>query len=112
MGPGQSEGFSLRKGAGLHLSWYRRKVRCGHRYGWDGPVKLVLGRGGGCSGYLSFLGSVCESRAVGDTRGEEQGTHLSGEGTAPQRGGLVVQAAVRFGTWRQKWGVSAVSTIA
>lgn len=75
------------------------------RVGWT--VKLVLGRGGGVL-VTSAASGVCVSPGlVGDTRGEGQG-----KGTAPQRGGLAVQAAVRFGTWRQKWGVSAVSTTA
>lgn len=46
-------------------------MECGHRCGWDGPVKLVLGRGGVLVTQLAL--EVCVSPGlVGDTRQEEQ----------------------------------------
>lgn len=61
--------------------------------------KLVLGRGGGCSGYFSFLSEV-RPGLVGDTRREEQGTRLSvGKGIASGVVGWQCRLQCRFGIW-------------
>lgn len=55
-------------------------MECGHRYGWDGPVKLVLGRGGVL--VTSASSRKCVSPGlVGDARQEEQNdAHLRPRG--------------------------------
>lgn len=65
------------------------------RVGWTSEIGAGKRRGVFCA-YFSFFSEVCVSPGlVGDTRREEQDTHLSvGKGIAQQSGRLVVQAAV------------------